>query len=133
MRSSFGKIGDARRSQRRQRPVGLAVHQIDHGQPRRDLRARRALQAVVDLVLQQLGRLIEQIDRDQPVGQPPDHLVAAPADRRQFAEIVEQAERLDRRQRVALPARNRLSKVAAASSWMLRVSSEFGCAAAPCA
>ena len=83
-------------------PVGLAVHQIDDRQPRRDLRARGALQPMVDLVLQQLGRLIEQIDRDQPVGEPPDHLVAAPADRRQFAEIVEQRERLDRRQRVAL-------------------------------
>ncbi len=45
------------------------VHQIDHGEPRRHLRARRALQAVVDLVLQQLGALVEQIDRDQPLGE----------------------------------------------------------------
>jgi len=29
------------------------------------------------------GPVIEQIDRHQPVGEPPDHLVAAPADRRQ--------------------------------------------------
>ena len=86
------------------RAVGLAVHQIDHREAHRDLRARRALQAVVDLVLQQLGRLVEQVDRDQPVGELADHLVAAPADRRQVAEIVEQAERLDRRQRVALAA-----------------------------
>ena len=97
-----GEIGGARGAQRRLRPVRLVVEQIDHREPGRDLRARGALQAVVDLVLQQLGRLVEQIDRDQPVGEPADHLVAAPADRRQLAEIVEQAERLDRRQRVAL-------------------------------
>ena len=87
---------------RGERAVRLAVHQIDDREPGRDLRARGALQAVVDLVLQQFGRLVEQIDRHQPVGEPADHLVAAPADRRQLAEIVEQAERLDRRQRVAL-------------------------------
>ena len=85
-----------------ERPVGLAVHQVDDGEPGRDLRARGALQPMVDLVLQQLGGLVEQIDRDQPVGEPADHLVAAPADRRQLAEIVEQAERVDRRQRIAL-------------------------------
>ena len=55
-------------------------------------------------MLQQLGRLVEQVDRHQPVGEPADHLVAAPADRRQVAEVVEQAERLDRRQAVALAA-----------------------------
>ncbi len=123
------EFGDARRAQRRQRPVRLAVHQIDHRKPGRDLRARGALQPMVDLVLQQLGRLVEQIDRDQPVGEPPDHLVAAPADRGQLAEIVEQAERIDRRQRIALAGRGTgRSKVSAASSWMRRVMSEFGCA-----
>ena len=94
----------AGRAQRGERAVGLAVHQVDDGEARGDLRARRALQAVVDLVLQQFGRLIEQIDRHQPVGELADHLVAAPADRRQLAVIVEQAERLDRRQRVAFAA-----------------------------
>ena len=97
------EVGDARRAQRRQRILGFAVHHVDHREPRGDLRARRALQAVVDLVLQQLAGLVEQIDRDQPVGEPPDHLVAAPADRGQLAEIVEQRERVDRRQRIALP------------------------------
>ena len=64
----------------------------------------RALQAVIDLVLEQFGGLVEQIDRHQPVGEPADHLVAAPPDRREIAEIVEQAERFDRRQRVAFAA-----------------------------
>jgi len=33
--------------------------------------------------------LIEQIDRDQPVREPPDHFVAARPDRRQFTILVE--------------------------------------------
>ena len=104
MRSSFGKVGGAARAQHLDRAIRLARHQIDDREPHRDLRARRALQAIVDLMLQQLGRLIEQVDRHQPVGELADHLVAAPADRRQIAEIVEQAERVDRRHRVALAA-----------------------------
>ena len=103
-----GEVAAAGRAQRRLRLLGLAIEQIDHRKPGRDLRARRALQAVVDLMLQQLRRLIEQIDRDQPVGEPADHLVAAPADRRELAEIVEQAERIDRRQRVALAGEEQL-------------------------
>ena len=55
------------------REIGLAVGEIDHGELRRDLRARRAFEALVDLVLQELGGLVEQIDRHQPVGQPADH------------------------------------------------------------
>ena len=57
---------------------------------------------VVDLVLQQLGGLVEQVDRSETVGKTPDQLVAAAADRRQLAELVEHPERLDRRQLVAL-------------------------------
>ena len=97
-----GEVGGAGRAQHGLRLVRLVVHQIDHGKPRRHLGARGALQAVVDLVLQQLGALVEQIDGDEPLGELADHLVAAPADRGELAEIVEQAERVDRRQRVAL-------------------------------
>jgi hypothetical protein len=43
---------------------------------------------MVDLMLEQLRGLIEQVDRHEAVGQPADHLVAAPADRGQFAEIL---------------------------------------------
>ena len=86
------------------------------------------LQAVVDLVLEQFGRLVEQVDRDQPVGEPADHLVAAAADRGQLADIVEQASASIGCSASPLPARNKLSKVPAASSWILRVSSELGCA-----
>ena len=96
------QVGDAGGAQHRQSPIGLAIHQIDDGKSRRDLRTRRTLQPMIDLILQKLGRLIEQIDRDQAVGEPADHLVAAAADRGQFAEIVEQSERIDRRQSVAL-------------------------------
>jgi hypothetical protein len=78
------------------------VEQVDHCEPRCDLRARGALQAVVDLMLQQLRRLVEQINRNQAVGEAADHFVAAPADRRQFAKVVEQAERFDRRQCIPL-------------------------------
>ena len=98
------EIGDARRAQRRDGAVRLAVGQVDHGQARRHLRPRRTLEPLVDLVLQQLGRLVEQVDRDQPLGQTPDHLVAAPADRRQLAVFVEHAERVDRLHVLALGA-----------------------------
>ena len=84
-----GEIGDAGGAKRRDGAVGLAVGQIDHGKAGGDLRARRAFQPLVDLVLQQFGRLVEQVDRDQPVGEPADHLVAAPADRGQFAKLEE--------------------------------------------
>jgi hypothetical protein len=59
---------------------------------------------VIDLVLQQFARLIEQIDADQPVRQPPDHLVTAAADRCQIAKLVEHRQRFDRRKLVALGA-----------------------------
>src|SRR6185437_1911259 len=55
--------------------VRLAVGQVNHRQAGCDLRPRRALEAVIDLVLQELGGLIEQVDRDQPVGETADHLV----------------------------------------------------------
>ena len=71
------------------------------GKPGRHLRARGPLQTAIDLVLQQFGSLIEQIHGYQTVGEPPDHLVAAAADRRQLAKIVEQRERVDGRQAVA--------------------------------
>jgi hypothetical protein len=58
--------------------------------PRRYLRARGALQTVVDLVLQQIGGLVEQVDRCQAIGKTANHLVAAAADWGQLAEIVEQ-------------------------------------------
>ena len=90
--------------QRLERAVGLAPEQIDHRKPARDLRARGTLQAMIDLMLQQRGRLVEQIDGNQPVGEPADHLVAAPTDRREVAKIIKQAERFDRRQRVRLAA-----------------------------
>ena len=46
----------------------------------RDLRLRHALEAVVDLVLEQVGRLRQQVDPHQPPRQVADHLVAlAPA------------------------------------------------------
>jgi hypothetical protein len=53
------EIGRACRPQGGERPLGLAVHQVDDREPRRHLRARGALQPVVDLMLQQLGRLVE--------------------------------------------------------------------------
>ena len=52
-------------------------------------------------MLQKFGRLIEQVNRDEPVCQTPDHLVTLATDRRHFAKIVEQAERFDRRHPLA--------------------------------
>src|SRR5690242_4171122 len=62
---------------------------------------------MVYLVLEQFGRLVQQIDRDQPVGKFAYHFVAAPSDRRQFTKIVEQTKRLDRRQPLTLPAQEK--------------------------
>ena len=105
-----GEIGNAGGAKRVNGAFRPAVRQIDHRQARRDLRAGRALQTIVDLVLQQVGGLIEQVDRNQPVRKPADHLVAAPTDRRQLAEFVEQGKRIDRRQVVGRPARNTCAK-----------------------
>jgi hypothetical protein len=107
--------------------IRLAVGQIDHGQARRDLRARRALQPLVDLVLQQFAGLIEQVDRDQPVGEAADHLVAAPPDRRQFAIFVEHPERIDRRKIVALRAEKQLREQRRRRVLACRDGSELGC------
>ncbi len=64
--------------------------------------ARGALQPAINLILQQLGRLIEQVHGCQPVRKPADHLVAAAAYRSEFAEVVEQRERVDCRKRIDL-------------------------------
>ena len=104
------QIRDARRLQGCERPVGLAVHEIHDRKARRDLCAGAALQAVVDLVLKQLGGLIEKIDGHQAIGKPSDHLVAASPDRCQFAEIVEQAKSFDGWQRLSLAAKKKTFK-----------------------
>ena len=97
-----GEIGRARGAQEREGAVGLAVHQIDYGQSRRHLRARSTLQPAIDLILQKIRSLIQQVDRDETIGQAADHLVAAAADRRQLAEIVKQSQRINGRKPVAL-------------------------------
>ncbi len=93
-----GEIADAAGAQCGDRHVGLAVGEIDHGKARGDLGTRGAFEAMIDLVLQELRGLVEQIDRGETVREPADQLVAAAADRRQLAELVEHAERFDRRQ-----------------------------------
>jgi len=70
----------------------------------------RAFEPLVDLVLQELGGLVEQVDADQAFGKASDHLVAAPADRGQFAIFVEHAERVDRRDIVALRPKEQLGE-----------------------
>ena len=64
------------------------------------MRTRCALEPAINLVLQQLGSLIEQIHRHQAVGESPDYLVAAGAYRRQLAKVVEQCKRVDGRKAV---------------------------------
>ena len=73
-----GKIGDAGGAQGRDGAIRLAVGEVRHGEARRHLGARRSLQAVIDLVLQEFAGLIEQIGREQPISEPADHFVAAP-------------------------------------------------------
>ncbi len=92
--------GRARRPQGLQRLFRLAVHQIDGGQIGRDLSLGHSVQPVLGLILQQLRRLIQQVDVDQAPRQPPHHLVAVGADRRQFSEVEEQGQRLHRLQTV---------------------------------
>ena len=122
-----GEIGDARGAKGRDGAIRLAIGQVDHRQACRHLRARRAFQPLVDLILQQFAGLIEQIDRDQPVREAADHFVAAPPDRRQFAIFVEQAERVDRRKVVALrPQEQICANSADATSCPCRAISELG-------
>ncbi len=92
-----GKPRDLRRLERRQRILRLVIHQIDHGQTRRHLRARHAVETFGHLIIQKLFGRVEQIDGYEPIGHAPDHLIAFGADGRQLDEIVEKAERLDRR------------------------------------
>ena len=54
----IGKVARAARAQHLDRAIRLAAHQVND----RDLRTRGTLQAIVDLMLQQLGSLIEQVD-----------------------------------------------------------------------
>ena len=82
------------RADRVQRRLRLLVHQIDHGQPRCDLRPRHAVEALGDLVFEQVGGRPQKVDRDQAVGHAPDHLVAVRTDRRQVDEVVEDGQRL---------------------------------------
>src|SRR6201999_721244 len=94
----------------RKRALRLAIHEIDHGKTRRDLRACGTFKPVIDLVLQELAPLVEQIDGDQPFRKKTYHLVTAPTDRRQVAIFIEQPERIDRRNLVALVAQENIRK-----------------------
>ncbi|MGY3119463.1 hypothetical protein ACVWXQ_003400 [Bradyrhizobium sp. S3.14.4] len=125
-----GEIADAARAQRRDRHVGLAVGEVDHGQARGDLGAGCAFEPMVDLVLQQLGGLVEQVDRGETVGETADQLVAAAADRRQLAELVEHPERFDRRQLVALGPQEDLREQV--GSEVLRLTRGLGVRLEPC-
>ena len=69
-----------------------------------NLGTRCSLKAMIDLVLQQLCRLIEQVDGNEPVGKAPDHLVTSPPNRREFAKVIKQTERVDRGQTISLVA-----------------------------
>ena len=65
---------------------------------------------MIDLVLQEFARLIEQIEGDQTIREPPDHLVAATANRSQVAKVVEHRQRIDRRKIVAFRAEEELGE-----------------------
>ena len=88
---------------------GLASIRRIGGEPGRDRARGGAVEAVVDLVLQQVGGLIEQVERDQPVGEAADDLVSPPADRREFLEVEKERERVDRGRAIAPPDRKRSS------------------------
>ena len=103
-----GHLRDAGIAQSPQRLGRLAVHQPDHGQPGGDGRPLRAGNAVVDLMLQHLRRLVEKVELHQPVGQPPDDLVAPPAHRHEFLEVVEQRHDFAAAERGALAAGEQL-------------------------
>ena len=70
------QIGYARTAERRYRAVGLPIGEIHHRQSRRDLCTSRAFQALINLVLQKLGGLIEQVDPHQPIGEPAETTAA---------------------------------------------------------
>src|SRR3569623_1914784 len=104
------QIGNPGTAERRYRAVRLPIGEVHHCQSRRDLCTGRAFQPYINLVLQKLAGLIEQVDPDQPIGEPTDHLIATTTDRRQFTVFVENRQRFDRRKIVALLAEEKLRK-----------------------
>ena len=96
------QIGRPRPVQHAQRRLRSPVGDLDDGEVGGDLALRHAFEAVLDLVIEQVRRLPEQVDLDQPPGQVADHLVAARPGRRQLAKVVVQAQRVDRAHRIGL-------------------------------
>ena len=74
-----------------ERAIRLVGHQINHGEADRDLGTRRALEAMIDLVLPQLRGLIEQVHRGQSLRLSAHDFIAAPAHGGELAKIIEQA------------------------------------------
>jgi len=96
------KLRQAGCVQRREGERRLAVEEPDGGETRRHGGPRRSRQALVDLVLEEFARLIEQVELDETVGEPAHDLVAAPADGRELLEIEVKGERVDAREGLAL-------------------------------
>ncbi len=90
------QAGDLGIADGRHRLVGLVVHQINGGQLGRDLRLGDAVQALVDLIGQQIGGRSEQVHRHQPVGHAADHFIAVRPDRGEVEIVVEQRQRIHR-------------------------------------
>ena len=83
-------------------PDRVCIHQIDGGEIGSDLRLADALQAFIDLVAQQLRRLLQKIDMHEAAGEQAHHAVAIRTNRREIAELIKQAKRLDRLKLIGL-------------------------------
>ncbi|GJE45251.1 hypothetical protein AEGHOMDF_4445 [Methylobacterium soli] len=86
----------------------LGIHQADRREPGRHAGAGGAREAVIDLMLEQLGRRIEEVELDQPIREAAHDLVAPPADRREFLEIEVERHGLDPRESAAALAQEQV-------------------------
>jgi hypothetical protein len=109
-----------------ERQERLAAHQPDRREPGRDGRPRRAGQALVDLVLEEIGRLVEQVEFDEAVCEAPDDLVPAPTDGRQLLEVEVERQGLDAGELAAFGAQQQLLQELARILLQRRVAGCFG-------
>jgi hypothetical protein len=95
-----------------ERAIRALVPEIDGRKIDGDRRLARAVNAIVDLVLQELRGRLEKVEGDEALCQLADHLVAVGPDRNQpVCEFVEQSQRLDGIEAVGLPNQEKPAEI----------------------
>src|SRR5262249_35572716 len=90
--------------ERVERRLRLAIEQADKGNAGCDARLLAPLQTIADLAFEEIPGAVEQIDRDQAIGELANDLVAFGTARAQLLELVVEGERLQRRHALGVGA-----------------------------